>query len=295
MKNISYIIILLFISSVTFSQEANGLFYKASKDNQQIYLFGTIAGKMDKKISLKKEISATYERINNLVIDIDVSKDSSFNNEIKTKIESGDLSLLAEHLGKTFYTDGDSLKNHLSEKSMHIVSEKYKNILSENELNFVKPWFALILLILSEYDVDDVSESPIKCLIDGRVNKDITYLTDIKDQFNLFITLSDEEVNYIIETFEDNYSDENTSNKVNAWIKGDKKKLKKFYEPKSKIELQLEKKFVINQNYKYLDKLTKIAKEKKEIFVIMNYENLICEESVLDLLKKEGYKIEKID
>lgn len=292
MKKISYIIILLFISSVTFSKEVKGLFYKASKDDQQIYIFGTIKGKIDEKGTLKKEVLATYERVNNLVID--VSNENTINNEIKTIIESGNFNLVGEYVGRIFYTDGDSLKNHLSEKSMHILNEKYKNLFSENEINFLKPWLALTLLIYSEYDIDNFTESPVMDIINEEKNKNITYLKSMKDQFDLFITLSDEEVNYMIETYKDNDLDDSISNLLTAWVKGDEKKLKKIYKPKSKIEFQLEKKFIIDENYKYLDKLTKIAEEKKEIFVFMNYANIISDESILDLLKKDGYKIEKI-
>ncbi|MBN1468304.1 MAG: TraB/GumN family protein [Fusobacteriaceae bacterium] len=292
MKKISYIIILLFISSVAFSKEVKGLFYKASKDDQQIYIFGTITGRVDKKIPLNKEVLDTYERVNNLVID--TSNENIINNEIMTKIESGDVSLLAEYMGKFFYTDGDSLKNHLSEKNMHILNEKYKNLFSENEINLIKPWFALQLLLVSEYRTEEFTELPTKYLIDEGENKNITYLTDKKYLIDLLITLSDEEVNYMIEAFDTDYNGNNTSDLVDAWIKGDVKKLKKNYNPKSDIEFKIEDKIIVNQNYNYLNKLTKIAEEKKEIFVIMDYANIISEESILDLLKKEGYKIKKI-
>lgn len=279
-------------------EEVTPLFYKITnrENNSTIYLLGSIHVAEDKIYPLNDTIMSAYHASDYLAVECD--------------IVNIDSTVQAEQTKKMMYTDGTTVKDHISEK----VYQKMVQFLEDKGMyntvyDSFKPIFFTSLfenMIYSEANLNPNAGIDMYFInLAMKDKKSILEVESIDFQFNLLSTLSDEINNLMLESYIEDYDIqvENTKELYGAWKKGDRKELerlslgedesmpeteRKFYEEYKKIAIS-------DRNYGMVNKLEEYIYEGKNVFCVVGAGHIVGNEGIAKLMENKGYIVEQIE
>jgi len=280
----------LFLISVNISiAQTKGVFYEIRSSSNIIYLLGSIHLGNEGMYPIRDEIEDAFERSDFLVVEADILDLSSL-----LKVQKA-INL------KGMYPKGDSIKNHISAETYNMLEEYFSPQVLKT-LEMFKPWVFLFLISPKDIDLNPQYGVDLYFLKKAKsIKKPIIELEGIYFQIDLFSGFPEDLLETylklsLLEVVKDKYK-QKYEEMIDAYIKGDEEKLWevviKDYVEKSEYRYLYEKLFV-ERNVNMAEKIKEFLKDNKTYFVIVGAGHLIGADSVIEILKKEGFEVRRV-
>jgi len=210
-----------------------------------------------------------------------------------------------EYLGKLLlaatYNDGTTLKQHLSPQA-YLKAEafcKERSYPIEQYQSF-RPWMFAMTLTMSEMArIGADANNGVDYFFNEKAQKDQKMLESLEtvDQQIGFLTMMDTIMvnDQIIETI-DELTQINTLGPeiLNAWKKGDEAKIEALNLNELKNYPKLYQALIVDRNRKWISNIEGYLGGSENTMVIVGVAHLVGNNSVINLLRKRGYKVVKL-
>lgn len=207
----------------------------------------------------------------------------------------------AKLLGASIYDDGTTLKQHLSSKAYSRAEDFCRRHGYPMEMmEMFRPWMFAMMLTMQEmkklgaepnHGIDYVFNENAR-----RDRKSIDALETVDEQLG-FLTLLDKGTDneQIIETIDElEQINARLNDIVSAWRKGDEKKTEELSLQDLKNYPKLYNVLITERNRKWVKKIEGYLQKPEKIMIIVGAAHLVGNNGVIELLKKQGYQIEKL-
>jgi uncharacterized protein YbaP (TraB family) len=199
------------------------------------------------------------------------------------------------------YSDGTTLKQHLSPQAYSMAEAfcKERNYPVE-QYQFFRPWMFAMTLTMSEMArIGADANNGVDYFFNEKAQKDQKILGSLEtvDQQIGFLTLMDTTMSneQIIETI-DELTQINTLGPeiLNAWKKGDEAKIEALNLNELKNYPKLYQALIVDRNRKWISNIEGYLGSSENTMVIVGVAHLVGNDSVVNLLRKQGYKVVKL-
>lgn len=279
--------------TIDFSQETSeGFFWKVEKDGTVVYLLGSIHVGGDHMYPLRDEIEKAYYISDYLVLEVDIL--TMPEDEVLEKLEALQT-----------YTDGTTLKNHISAETY----SRLQTFLEEIELpvdsyDKFRPWaigldlntyITMMNGYMSELGID--LYFALQAIDEGKHIKELeSYLIQfnslssysdasqekqLNDYLDIIYGLADEEVeSYGVESL------------ANLWVTGDDEQLEQLVKEFKKDE-EAYKYMILERHDRMIEQIESYLNNPNQDthFVIAGYLHMLGEDGLVTRLKEKGYSV----
>lgn len=277
---------------------SSGFFWKVSKDNNTVYLLGSIHLAKHDVYPMNSKIKEAFEDSDALVVEADIISDIEGLQYLQSKMT---------------YTDGSTIKDHISEETYAKLKEIMTQLgVPESHYNTYKAWALsqqLSSLVMQKEDGIGSSAYSANLGIDyyflinsAFMGKTVKELEGIKFQADLFDNLSSEfQENQLIETLkslEDPSLKEEAANLadawLNQWIEGDVEAFTESY--LASIGEGEYKELIFGRDENMTNKITQYLNSENGItyFVVAGAGHMVSDSSIVARLQELGYEVEQI-
>lgn len=289
----------------TKKEGSKGFFWKATKGTNTVYLMGSIHVGISSMYPVNKKVRNAIRQADSLFVECNSGTD-----------EGQDA-----YLAKTTYTDGTTIKNHISAKSyeeLTKVCQKYG--LNQQVVDTLKPWYvANTISSFYEYDTNSYSDIAYYSLmgidnyfmdIAEQAEIPIGELETVSGQLDIFDTMSDSEQQEYLDFYMDKvlYSSQEERDALmyvkmdmwRCWAKGDYQAFKERYTDNSDIsdnsDSSLSDKLTGERDTAMADKIAEMldADDGKTYFIVIGSAHVETDGLVVDQLKAKGYNISRV-
>jgi uncharacterized protein len=285
-KKISFIILVFFLS---LSLHADSPVWKISNEKSSIYLGGTIHVLKPTDFPLDKAFHKAYNDSDKIYFEVDIDKVNS--REFQEKATQ-----------KLIYTDGQTLKDNISDKTYKLLEEFFINKgMHISMMQDFKPSMLVLIMTVMELEslgfhsagVDDFFYKLAK-----KDNKKIGALESIDDQLRFLVNMGkgqeDQLLRYTIKDLE------NTSEMMekikDMWSNAKLQEMNQYLvKPMYKEFPTLYKEILVDRNNNWMPIIKDMFNTEEKELVLVGFLHLVGEDGLLHQLKKDGYKIEMID
>lgn len=289
-KVLAVFLLALFLISVNISiAQTKGVFYEIKSPSTTIYILGSIHFGNEKIYPLQDEIERAFEKSDFLVVEADILNLSSL-----VKVQKAINS-------KGMYPEGDSIKNHISPETYKLLEEYYSPQVLKT-LERYKPWVFAFLIAPSDIELDPKLGIDFYFLNKAKVlKKQIIELEGVDYQLDLFAEFPEDLMeNYLklslLEAVKEEYK-QKLIELIDAYIDGDEEKIwevaVKDYVENPEYRYFYEKLF-LERNINMAKKIKEFLKDNKKYFVIVGAGHLVGEDSVIEILKREGFEVKRV-
>ena len=267
--------------------------WKVTKDNKEMYLFGSIHATQDGAENLPDYVQKAFDECDYLAMELDT--DSIMNN----------LEQALKFTQKLMYTDGTTIKDHIS-KETYDAAVKYlteKGLYISYYDNF-KPMMWISLLENAMYNDAgiDITKSMESIMTSKakKANKKILEVENIDIQLGVFDNISDELADVMILSYTqaDPSEQAKANNKLyEQWKHGEAiedtddeeipDEYKEDYEKYSKAMLT-------DRNKGMADKAEEYMNDGKKVFFMVGAAHMYGDDGIVQLLKDRGYTVERV-
>ncbi len=288
------------------SAGSQGFLWKATNENNTMYLLGSIHIGTTDLYPFNKRLKDAFYESDALIVEANISNLSN-------------PEMLQEFLTIAMYTDGTTLKDHVSEELYNKTIETLEmfNLPTEQYVYF-KPWSIandlLVMASSSNNSTDEVSaENAATAASLGidmyymttsfLINKPIIELEGLKYQAELFNNLSKEYQEYYLNNSLDNIlniGSEDDDDSVNPialwqqqWNEGKVEDFRQSFQLADEGD-ELSQMLLGERDRNMADKLSFLLDQEGEAtyFVVIGAAHLISNDAVVDLLISKGYNVE---
>ncbi len=253
--------------------------------NNTVYLLGSIHLLQKDSYPLAEELERIYDCCNTVVFetDIDAANAPSFQKIMMS---------LAR------YPKGQTLKQNISEDTYRLFEKRImKSGLSVSELYWSKPWYGALLLTVLEfnrlgydanYGIDRYYFNKAK-----RDRKKMIFLENNEYQIKIFAGLNKRQQELFLRQVlkELEIIESMASDMMNAWKSGDTDKLYSITKISFNEYPEIYDRLFTNRNKMWVKKIETLMKQNDNVLIIVGAGHLIGNDSVIDLLKKKGYRV----
>lgn len=266
---------------------SEGVFYRVQKDNQTVYLLGSIHIGEQTMYPLNNKIDVAFEEADHLAVEVDIEN-------------LDQLEVSQTMMQQGVYQDGTALSDVLEEKVFNEVVGYLSELgLTEEMINQFQPW--LVSMMLSEVALgksdltgDDGVDKHF-LMSANKNNIPIISLESIESQIASISSAPEEEQ---IESLEltldsmDIYEDELTQ-LIRVWRSGNTDAVAQMRD----MEEGSDQLAIDERDLLMTDKIEKFlnADDEDTYFVVVGALHLAGENSIIDLLKTRGYSVESPD
>ncbi|MDY6791477.1 MAG: TraB/GumN family protein [Thermodesulfobacteriota bacterium] len=254
-------------------------------ENNTIFMLGSLHISPAEIYPLPEIIERAYDQCAKVIFEADMEavNDPSFQTRIMT-------------LG--VYPQGDKLENNVSAQTFNALKKRADATgIPIQQLNRLKPW--LCALSITSIELLKLGFNPaygIDMYFFNRAKKDgkeilgfetaefqlklMTQMTGRQEEMMLRQTLKDLEV-----------IEKDAASLVTYWKNGDANKLDSFITRNLKEFPQLYDRWFTSRNHRWLSEIKKLTGEKENIFIIVGAGHLVGRDGLVELLRKQNYKI----
>jgi len=284
----------IFASSLLFIQDAlcepeKNFLWKIRSETNTVYVLGSLHFAKREIYPLHERIENAFDQSNFLVVEANVND-----------IGKVDVQKLA---GSALYPADDTLAKHLSAETYERVKKETGALGIPVELiNKQRPWFLSMTLVALEslklgFDPDYGIDKYFLKKAEGK--KKILELESFDYQIELLSNLSDREQElFLIYTLKDlNIMEQELDRLTRAWSTGDTKGMESILTrslSEDKTLSPIYEKLVYERNKKMASKIGDFLKAKEAYFVIVGAGHLVGNEGIIELLKRDGYRVEQL-
>lgn len=262
--------------------------WRVQGKESSLYLLGSIHFFKEELYPLPAPIERAYEKSEVVVFEMDLDAMTSPEGQMKV-LQAGRL------------PEGDSLRDHLSAETYAELQKYLKSAIgSGNVLDPLRPWVAALTLVSIELQKLGYNpEHGVDRHFFDRARRDkkkIVPLETMEFQLRLFAGLTAEEQESMLkETLaEISRFEKVVADLVSAWKTGDAEKLDALILSEMRQFPRLYEKLLTERNQQWLKPLEKLLAGPQDVFVVVGAGHLVGKGSVLELLRKQGYKIEQL-
>ncbi len=295
MKSIKIVLALVVLTLSLTAEEIlkNPFLWKVEKNNQTSYLFGTIHVPAPELSVLPTKVKKTIDSCDGVQTELDMN----FMNQMK----ASQLMLR---------DDGKPLEKILSKSLYKRTENKLKSInpaLNLKPFSQMKVWALVATLDVLEEQMKNPTLAPIDDVVfkyGKEHNKSVSGIETVEEQMSVFDTFTLNEQIAFLESTLDYMDEHKDAMKImkKLYIKGDAKELETFLNEQFKDDKykKLEEKFMEELLYKRNVKMAKrinvlLKKDrKKSYFFAFGTMHFLDKKSVIEYLKKYGYKIRRV-
>ncbi|MET0378933.1 MAG: TraB/GumN family protein [Spongiibacteraceae bacterium] len=284
------VLLLTLVQPAAYAANDKGIFYRAQRDNVEIYLLGSMHVASPDLYPLRAAMEVAFGAADTLVVEVDI-----------TRIDHAAVATwMTEH---GFYPEGDSLRNHLRAETWQRLS-KYlqKQDIDPASLERQKPGLLVMMLTMLQMNADGLQAA---LGIDqhflnaaNTVKKPVFELETVVDQLTLIAAMPnpDKTINLMLDEIEDTapYIDELST----AWKSGDAEKFEPLIltaltgddaESRAYFSRILE-----QRNRSMTQRLLAQCRATQKLFVVVGAAHLVGTEGIPALLKQAGFEITQI-
>lgn len=270
----------------THTSRPTPIFHKVTSDTATVYLLGSIHVGKKGLYPLPNVIEHAFEKSDSLVVEVRL--------DAMTTLKS------AKILADARYPSGDSLKNHVDEKTWSLLAAHPP--MPIGMLERMHPWTVSLTVLAADLQRAgfDPSAGIDKHFMDeaDQRSKPTIGIETVEDQLGLLGGLPDDQQAAMLrEALEEGGKiGEQIEELAAAWSKGDEKGLeKKLREDWSKPEYQsLYKKMFTDRNLVMTEAIDGFLKQKGTRFVVVGAAHVVGDGGIVDLLKKRGRHVERV-
>lgn len=293
-KLLSVFFALIFASFVLFVQDAlcqsqKSFLWKIQSEANTVYVLGSLHFAKREIYPLRQEIENAFDQSDFLVVEANVND-----------IRKADVQKLVE---TALYPANDTLEKHLSAETYERVKKEIAGAGIPPELiNKQKPWFlamTLVALEIVKLGLDPNLGIDKYFLSKAEGKKKILELESLDYQINLLSGLSDKDQElFLLYTLKDlNIMEQELDQMIQAWTSGDTKAMESLMTRSVSEDKRLSsifEKLIYGRNKKMASKIESFLKTKETYFVIVGAGHLVGNQGIIELLKREGYRVEQL-
>ncbi|MDR2127407.1 MAG: TraB/GumN family protein [Prevotellaceae bacterium] len=255
--------------------------WKISKGDREIYIGGSVHLLRPNDFPLPKEFDVAFAKASTLVLEADVKDE-----QILTKV-----------LSESMLPEGQTLKSILTEKQYQAIYDAAENTeLSFSMIEKMKPGMAIMTLTSTQLSKINLSVGGVDIYYYDKAsskNKNVEFLESIDFQIDLICNLPfnvDEFIAYSLNDLKKMEYETEFEKMIDDWRQGkaiaedEIKEMRHLYPSVYKAMFS-------DRNYKWLPKIKKYIESDDTEFIIVGSAHLWGDDGLLNLLKKEGYKI----
>lgn len=284
--------VIIFLTAVVFSVTvyAESSVWKLTSDNNNFYIAGSCHVLSKSDYPLPEEFEAAYKNVDQVVFETDIDKLMSPQNQL----------LL---ISKGMYTGNDTLENKLPKKAYEsLVKYCNDNSIPINIIQKLKPWMATLTLMFIELEKIGITpEDGLELYFNEKIKRDgkkTGGLEGAKEHIEAISSIEEELDEAIIENFVQEVEELLVviQDIIKSWKQGDESKIDEYLTGSLRKEHpRLYKRLVTDRNRSWISTLEDLINSGERILVIVGVGHLVGEDSVINLLKSKGYKIEKLN
>jgi hypothetical protein len=263
------------------------LLWKVTKAENSIFLLGSIHYLRRDNYPLNPTVLDAFAASQRLVLEVDLNSAAG---AAAQKIA----------LDKALYRDGTDLSQNVSEETYRLAAQRAAELgLDMRILSPMKPWFVALTMVAVNLQrlgfdprlgVDRYLAARAK-----EAGKPTSGLETLEFQLGLFDQLSkDEQESMLRETVgELDRLDTNINDIVQAWLKGDGKRLAELLLAGMREYPELEQKIIVERNRRWLTELEKLLEQGSNAMVVVGAAHLVGKEGIVAMLQARGYTVEQ--
>lgn len=288
---IKYLILLTFI--VTFPARGDGPARWQVKDSDTtLHLFGTIHALKANIKWQNKAMLEEFDKSSHVIFELAPAQLSWM--VMQTQIKSRGL-----------FGPNDSLKNYLDAETFSLVFKELRaRKMPAHMIAKIKPWFAAMILSSAPNSEDSADTFNRKYGVETilttrahRQGKNMGGLESAAGQINVFAGLKmDEQVIYLKTMLEaENDETGKADEMLNAWVNGDVEQLDGLVSTDLKEFPSLFYRLLPKRNKNWVRQIHIFMEYPGDIFIAVGAGHMMGEEGLINLLKKAGYAVERIN
>ena len=260
-------------------------FWKVDGKNNSMWLLGSVHVLTESHYPLAQEVEEAFKNSPHLVVETDVES-----------MEPEAMQQIMFNAG--MLTDGRSLRDVLGRQRYERASElAAANGYHLESLNMLRPW--VVALVFSAAEFEKMGYSPEHGVDSyflnraGDGHKTVVELESFADQVKLFEVLEEElQVALMMQTLEEMQDmEEQISALMGAWEAGDTDMLEQVLLESFADYPLLYEQLVTDRNHQWLTDLADMLTRDEDYFVVVGALHLVGENSVVNLLRNEGYTV----
>lgn len=285
MNTINIFSLVLILAIGTNQLFAKGIFWEAEVNNSKIYLLGSIHIAKKDTYPLDSTIEMSFSKCSNLVVEMNPNK---LNHNLLSR--------------KTMFEDTTNLLSVLPQGYAAFFDSVFRsNGIPKLLYNKFKPWFAVVTIINLELAKSFQSEIGIDFYFLKKIDstKNIVELESFNEQADflesIYNEFPEEFILYFVKELEN--SQENFDSLYSAWESGD---VDRIFELTNDFHSNVgfEKRFIetliYKRNIQMTQKIENMSLNKGCYFIIVGAGHLVGSNGIINLLKKQGYKVKRL-
>lgn len=286
--------VILLTSSILFVPDAlcqprKSFLWKVRSETTTIYVLGSLHFSKREIYPLRQEIEDAFDRSDILAVEANVRD-----------IGKTDVQKLIEG---ALYPANDRLEKHISAETYERVKKEMGELGVPPELvSKQKPWFLAMTIIALEsvkLGLDPKLGIDMHFLSKAQGKKKVVELESLDYQIRLLSGLSerDQEL-FLLYTLKDlDILEQELDKMIGAWTSGDTKAMEALMTrgvSEDKRLSSIYEKLVYERNKEMALKIKNFLKSKETYFVIVGAGHLVGSGGVIELLKRDGYRVEQL-
>lgn len=273
----------MMISAVTFSQEPNSILWKISGNGIESpsYLFGTIHVMCPDQLKLSPKVEEALGQTEQLVLELDMDE-PTFMQEMQQLSINPEMRNLSSHLSEEELTTLNSF-----------FQENYQTNMSQ--LGILKPLILMSMMFNKGLECEQPgSYESLLMSYASQENWEVLGLESIKDQFDVFDSVSeDEQLEWLVGYAKNQEKFKlDIANMVEAYQTENISKVLDFMTEYPEYK-QIEDALLYERNENWISRIKMLANNTPTFFAV-GTAHLPSEKGVIELLRKEGYTLTPI-
>ena len=263
--------------------------WRATANTSTVYLLGSVHFMKKDAYPLAKVIEEAFDRCETLAVEADINN-----------VGPGTFQMLRR---AGFYEPNDSIGDHVSRQTYAYVTEEAARLgLPAIAFNRQKPWFLGITMsslemMRSGYDPNYGIDKYFLTRASGQ--KKIVELESIEYQISLLADLPDgEQESFLLYTVKDLRSlGGQVDALMTAWGTGDSDRMISILTRSIENDANLKKvykKIMTDRNRNMAKKISTYLRSGGRVFVVVGAGHMVGDEGIIELLKKEGYRVDQL-
>ncbi len=290
LNRIHLLITVFFIFSALFSMasQADSSVWKVTKNNDHIYIGGTVHILPPSAFPLPKEFEQAYNKTHSIALETELPDPSDTRFQMKM-------------MQQMTYNNEDRLKDFISAKTYQDLSNYVKALGADLSMfEQFKPGFLMTMLALLEAKKSELSGEGVDAFYSTKAKmdkKNITYLEDVSFQLNMIANMGAGNEERFIKSSLSQMKNFKTLflGLLAAWRTGNEQQLYELGIKPMEEDPKTIDSLLIQRNKNWIPHIERMFNnDSHKEFVLVGVAHLVGKESVLALLKAKGYKIEKI-
>ena len=275
--------------SVSFSVSAETSLWKVQFHTHTTYIGGTCHVLRQSDYPLPEEFERAYADSDVIVFETEIDKLNS--PEIQKIITANGI-----------YKDDLSLDKVLSNKTYDLLRRYCEALgIPVSELNRLKPPMVVLTLLALELQRLGVNQTGVDIYFHNKATnegKKVKWLESVNEQMEFVLSVGQGNENDFIEhSIKDlKKTKKITDELIVAWKQGNDEKLHKLFVTQMKNDYpDLYNTLLVERNRQWLPKIERYVQDSPKEFVLIGVGHLVGEEGIIQCLKRQGYRINKLD